>query len=32
VEIEKMKKTILDQNEEIKDKDKIVKGYQKLKT
>jgi hypothetical protein len=32
VEIEKLKKTISDQKEEIKDKDKTVAEYQKLKT
>jgi hypothetical protein len=31
VEIEKLKKTISTQNEEIKDKDKIIGEYQKLK-
>jgi len=32
VEIEKLKKTISYEKEEIKDKDKIISEYQKLKT
>jgi hypothetical protein len=32
VEIDKLKKTISTQNEEIKDKDKVIEEYQKLKS